>query len=1629
MSVAVEARADATYQVLPLTQNWSTAGLITANDNWSGVPGIVGYRGDGLTGGSGTDPQTLLGNDVPGVIDVQANLTDPLTASTGGVAEFELTDPAAAIAGSGTASAPYLVLHVNSTGRRYITVSYKLRDLEGVGGTDNAVQAVALQFRTSGSGSWTNVPAGFVADATAGPGQPLETQVSAQLPAAADDQPTLQIRIITTNAVGSDEWVGVDDILVEATQRFVDATSGPLGDANSGTGVAWGDFDGDADLDLYLVNNGQANKLFRNDAGVWVDATSGALGVTGFGVGAAAADFDNDGDLDIFSNKGPCQLLRNDAGTWVSASIGALGGSFGGRGIAPGDFDADGDLDLFLSNDAGPSKMFRNDAGTWLDVTAAPLGLTTVGQGATAGDFDADGDLDLYQVNSSGGNRLFRNEGGGAWVDATSGALSASGNGRGVAAGDFDNDGDLDLYVAKFGGTNALLRNDAGTWVNATSGPLGDTGAGTGATFGDADNDGDLDLYLVNSGTANKLFRNDGASWVDDTRAPLGDTGTGRGVIFGDYDNDGDVDLYLANTGSANKLFRNDNGLGNAWLNVKLVGTVSNRSGVGARVRVVAGGVSRMDEIAAGSSYVSQNSLTAEFGLGTASVIDSLIVRWPNGIVQVASPVPPVNTVVTLTEPVHGFTDVTNGVLGDTGNGHGAAWGDYDGDGDLDLYVSNDGQANKLMRNDAETFVDATSGPLGDTGAGRSVAWGDYDNDGDLDLFLANTGGAELSRLFRNDGGTFAIANSGSLNALSGKSGAWGDRNNDGLLDLFTTSVVRLQAGGTWQTNYVDVNIPASICATWADYDNDNDLDLFVVGDPVWGLECRLYRNEGASWADATPAALSSVGAGTGASLADYDNDGDLDLYLASTVHGIGRLLRNDGGSWNSMGLIAAGYGSAWADYDNDGDLDLYRDRLGGEPGVLYRNDSGSFTGLSDGPLGATDDTRGVAWGDYDGDGDLDLYIVNNGQPNRLLRNENLKGNHWLHVRLQGSVSNRSGIGARVRVVTGGVGRIQEISGGSGYMSQNSLDAEFGLGASTSIDSLIVRWPSGITQVVTPVPAVDQRVTVTEPLPQFSSVASGAIASTLDTRGAAWADVDQDGDLDLYMGNGGANILARNDSGTWVDATSGALGNAGNTRSVIWGDADNDGDLDLYIANLNSSNVLVRNDAGTWVDATSGPLGDAGEGTASAWGDFDGDGDLDLYLVNYAAGSVNHLFRNDGGSWVDATSGPLGTSNLGVGAVAADFDNDGDLDLYLVNGTSGANKMFRNDSGTWVDVTTAALAPSITSAGASAGDYDNDGDLDLYVTAFPGGHSNRLLRNNGTSWSNATSGPLGVTTSSRTGAWGDMDNDGDLDLFVTCINGANRLFRNDSGTWADVETATFGENEYSSPAVWGDYDGDGDLDLFKGTGGATPNRLYRNDLANGNHWLHVDLVGVISNRSGIGARVRVLAGGVSRIVEISGGSSYSSQNSLTAEFGLGASTLIDSLVIRWPSGIVWDTTGVAVDQRIVLVEQTDNVAVTEWSGLPHSLELSAGMPNPFHSSTRIEYALPAAARVNLAVHDVQGRRVATLAEGERKPGRFSVRWDGRGEGGRARAGLYFVRLTVRTEDGERTMLRKLVLTR
>jgi hypothetical protein len=407
------------------------------------------------------------------------------------------------------------------------------------------------------------------------------------------------------------------------------------------------------------------------------------------------------------------------------------------------------------------------------------------------------------------------------------------------------------------------------------------------------------------------------------------------------------------------------------------------------------------------------------------------------------------------------FTRILVGpVVTDGGSTYGCTWGDLDNNGLPDLFAANYNEDNFLYLRVADSFVKLTSGRVvNDAGRSTGAAWADYDADGLLDLFVCNRD--QVNFLYHNEG------------------------------DSFTR--VTAPPVGTDVAN-------SSGCA-WADYDNDGDLDLFVAN--VQTPNC-LYRNDGAVFTKVTgDPVVSDTSFCNGASWGDIDNDGDLDLFVATGVLGTYHdlLYSNDGdGSFTKVtdspvvnDLTWSGGGS-WGDFDNDGDLDLFVGAYDGS-NRLYTNDgAGNFTAVDTGAVVADGNyIMASTWVDYDRDGDLDLFTARNnyfGGYSALYRNDGF-GNNWLVVTCVGSASNRNGIGARVRVFAdiggGATWQAREITTQSGgcNSAQSPSYAHFGLGSAATVESLEVRWPSGTVQRLSSV-AANQYLTVTEP--------SGAVA-------------------------------------------------------------------------------------------------------------------------------------------------------------------------------------------------------------------------------------------------------------------------------------------------------------------------------------------------------------------------------------------------------------------------------------------------------------------------------------------------------------------------------------------------------
>ena len=498
--------------------------------------------------------------------------------------------------------------------------------------------------------------------------------------------------------------------------------------------------------------------------------------------------------------------------------------------------------------------------------------------------------------------------------------------------------------------------------------------------------------------------------------------------------------------------------------------------------------------------------------------------------------------------------------------GSGAGFADIDNDGDIDLYIVNiphpftqdastDSKTNALYRNDGDgTFTDITHiAGVGHQGYGMGCVFADYDGDGSVDLYVTNYG---ANVLYRNNGdGTFRdVTETAGVGCELWSTGAsFADVDGDSDLDLYVCNYITydlerleqmqeesLQSGKPvpsalnphvcepqdnvfYRNNgagvFTDVTAELGIAASggrsmqclFSDFDGDNDLDLYVANDTSVNY---VYRNSGdGTFTDVSDDSWAADFRGSmGLSAGDYDSDGDVDLFMSHWVDEENALYRNllkedtaskhirfVDESYSTMlaevSIKQIGWGTALFDYDNDGDLDIFvtngstfqelrnPEMLIPQTDALYRNNGdGTFTDVSEGTGIAALPTRvgrGATFGDYDNDGDVDIFIVNNHAAPTLLRNEGGNRNSWLHVELVGADGNRNAIGAKIQLKTAERTQLREIYAGDSYMSSNSFIAEFGVGNATQIETLRVTWLNGETQARHNIP-VNQRIRITQ---------------------------------------------------------------------------------------------------------------------------------------------------------------------------------------------------------------------------------------------------------------------------------------------------------------------------------------------------------------------------------------------------------------------------------------------------------------------------------------------------------------------------------------------------------------------
>ncbi|MDD5033738.1 MAG: FG-GAP-like repeat-containing protein [Methylococcaceae bacterium] len=1258
-----------------------------------------------------------------------------------------------------------------------------------------------------------------------------------------------------------------------------------------GAGVAVADFDRDGLDDFYVVTSlkDAPNALFHNKGNFQFENVAAKLGLadvnkeaTGTSAHAVWFDYDGDGWLDLLLLRfGQLSLYRNVEGRAFEdkAKESGLARLLNSMAAVAFDYDRDGDLDLYIggyfpekdfnhlpdtkvlfdswetSRNGGPNYLFRNNGnGTFTDVTAA-AGVEDMGWSMAVGhgDLDNDGWQDLYVANDFGPDTVFRNLGNGKFADVTQSTIGVdTKKGMNAEIADYNNDGFLDVYVTNM--TEPYLHECNMLWENhggfkfsdvATETGSCDTGWGWGAKFFDADNDGLQDLYVANGfitdGPEDYMHKlldfvfqegidlRDATKWPDmagysmagrernfflhqkfgsfvseGAAAGVDDPGDSRGVAIADFDRDGRVDFIVTNVAGPMRLFHNMSESGGHWVGFVLKQGTANPDAVGARIVLETDTEKMLREVAVGNGFNSQSMLGAHFGLGRADKIAKLTVTWPDGSSEaIAPPAPgawyvlergkgvralPFDTSGASASPAadtkgQGFVDVAKeaGVSAphvpavfDAKLGHimemiaagaaGAAVGDYDRDGDMDIFVNNakSGAPNHLWRNEACTepcrsactepcrrsgmrFVDvAKAAGVADLNTSNSTSAGgifvDYDGDGWKDLFVFQMG---VSRLMRNRG-------DGTFEDVTEKAGISGIYRN-------TLSAIAFDADRDGDVDlYLGAYFPdRSMFALQDDKVMHDSWEVSRNG----GSNVYLRNNGDGTFTDATTASgLADTGWTMAVGHGDIDNDGWQDVYVANDYGSDTLFLNNRDGTFknvtrDALGLdTKKGMNAEFGDIDGDGFLDIYvtnvTEQFLRECNMLWRNNGkGSFTDISQ-EMAVCD--AGWAWGakffDLENDGDLDLYVANG-----FFKGD--KGD-YLDVLLPALWNNEG---------------------------ENPSSA--------------AKWPPLMGRGIA---AKERNVLfLNESGTGFKRVQEGPLAIPSESRGVFTGDFDNDGRIDLFVTNNDAPpFLFHNRTASdnaWLELD--LVGHAPNTdavgaratiitpqgplvREVNIGNGfaggsstrlhfglgklrkvdevkiqwPNGETSSLAAPELNriirveqpaprktmaSGNAAFRDVTesagfdflhhGPVVDEKLHNLGPwfTALGAGGSVGDVNQDGLLDIYLTNSLRGVPNALFLNKGGMKFEEVAARYGVAdvnqspNFSMMSLFADLDQDGLDDLIVVR--FGKSVIYRNIKGERFEPVEGALdgAPFPRNPVAVVAiDYDKDGDLDLYFGSY-----------------------------------------------------------------------------------------------------------------------------------------------------------------------------------------------------------------------------------------------------------------------------------------------------------------------
>jgi PKD repeat protein len=1325
----------------------------------------------------------------------------------------------------------------------------------------------------------------------------------------------------------------------EYISRIYQNSGGSFSDINAGlTGVsqgacAWGDYDGDGDLDLIIsgyTGSSRITYIYRNDNNVFTNAFS-LLGVSQSSV--AWGDYDNDGDLDLLltgyyyisslSKGSATRIYRNDNGSFGSTVSHTMPNIQSGNAVW-GDYDNDGDLDVALTGISGTtatSRIYTNNSGTFTDLSA---GIQIGVDGTCAwGDYDSDGDLDLITTGLYKTLRysiIYRNDAGN-FIN-TSAGLSGITTGS-VAWGDIDNDGELDVILAGYtssGYVSKVYNNNGGVFTDLSAGLTGVNNCAV--AFGDYDNDGDLDILIsgdTGSGYITKIYRNDIQNHNTRPATPLDFSAINNdGIISFNWTKSTDnqtpsdgisYNLYVYESGTTKysdppHAFKQGNSMDGRQLTAKYGNIQWKPEGFQLKnlefdktyncaVQAIDGGMM-------GSLFSQEQSfslpvykpLTQAKSVTFSNIqLNQVTVSWTNGsgnyravflIDKISSSADPVdNTTYALNSfTPGGWKCIYNG----TGNsvtasglvpginytvhvceyngppGHekyqtatalqnpsgintsfsntgivlpyldysSATWGDYDNDGDLDLLLTGDYYdadyipISRVYQNNGATFNDISANLIG-VNYGSAV-WGDYDRDGDLDILLTGLNYTEtdntfVSKVYRNDNGSFFDINA-DLTGVYGSSALWGDYDNDGDLDILLTGTyddgafIRHTTKVYRNNNGVFKDIEAGFrevsqgSVAWGDYDNDKDLDILMTGYVGFkDIRLLIYRNDSGSF---TEIETNCRGVDHGSvAWGDYDCDGDLDILLAGSdkdENKIADIYQNNNGIFTPINAGFEGItdGSvAWGDLNNDGLSDVIISGNNGSKKTtsIYINDSGNFIRINTGITGVSDGK--VTPGDFDNDNDLDI-IVTGHDPNSYFT--------AIYKNNCTAVNNIPAVPQNLNYqITGNYAVMNWDIASDDKTPSNTLSYNIRIGTSPGKDDIVPSHSAsnGFRKIVET---------------GNSQLNTGFILKNLRWQISYNVNI-QAIDNSFKGGEFSDGVVFQFDPVQASELSARHLDNS--SLMIDWKRGNGDKCVVFAKEGNSETGAIPQNLTSYYYNPIFGegsPIGTTGwfciykgESDSVLLQGLDPLKNYSVHVIEFQGepGSETYITTSNSGNF-GIFSLSLFTENTNInlpgvkgGSLAwGDYDNDKDLDL-LLSGLNDAGqstvKIFRNDMGAFNDINAGLSIWYDDIHPAAWGDYDNDGDLDALLS--------NIYNNENGIFTDIVAPFYNVGSF----AWGDYDNDGDLDVYINGEddNGyGSKIFRNNAGTFVDINAGLNNNIRLDGDAAWADFDNDGDLDLL-----------------------------------------------------------------------------------------------------------------------------------------------------------------------------------------------------------------------